>query len=219
MQHGCFSVNHVHAFCHCHTLTSGLPNPASICPYRNRNEDDEDAHAPGDRLQDRRGIRLVEQQPTHRVDDERDWLMFREGTQPAGHAFCWHKRATGEGQREEPDETSGLCRLHAAHQQPDGCRNPREGKAGEQEQSYAAQPGKDTTLWSEANQQTDLHITNTTNVLRTRSEMVRPVRTADFAIGNERNRSTSPRCRSVARPIPVVVAPKMTVCAKMPAIR
>src|SRR5215471_20542794 len=64
-----------------------------------------------------------------------------------------------------------------------------------------------------------VHITATTNVLRTRSEIVRPVRTADFAIGKERKRSTRPRCRSVARPIPVDVEPNMTVWVKMPAIR
>src|SRR2546422_2604719 len=51
------------------------------------------------------------------------------------------------------------------------------------------------------------HITATTNVLRTRSERVRPVSTADLAIGKERKRSTRPRWRSVARPMPVVVAP------------
>ena len=56
-----------------------------------------------------------------------------------------------------------------------------------------------------------IHMTNTTKVLRTRSARVRPVRTADLAIGSERKRSTRPFCRSVARPIPVFVEPKMTV--------
>ncbi len=68
------------------------------------------------------------------------------------------------------------------------------------------------------NKPTD-HITMITNALRVRSERVRPVSTADFAIGNERKRSTSPRCRSLARPMPVDVEPKMTVWAKMPAIK
>ena len=40
--------------------------------------------------------------------------------------------------------------------------------------------------------------------------------TADGAIGSERNRSMIPFCRSSARPEPVKVAPKTTVCAKMP---
>src|SRR5205085_5273438 len=53
-----------------------------------------------------------------------------------------------------------------------------------------------------------VHITITTNVLRTMSEIVRPVRTADVAIGKERKRSTRPFCKSLASPKPVVVAPK-----------
>jgi hypothetical protein len=49
--------------------------------------------------------------------------------------------------------------------------------------------------------------------------MVLPVRTAERAIGSERNLSTSPRCRSSARPMPVLTDPKATVWTKIPAIR
>ena len=43
--------------------------PASILPYCKRDEHDEDADAPGERLQNGRGIRMVEQQSARRVDD------------------------------------------------------------------------------------------------------------------------------------------------------
>src|SRR5260370_38179066 len=46
-----------------------------------------------------------------------------------------------------------------------------------------------------------VHITATTNVLRAMSAMVRPVRTADLAIGRERKRATRPRRKAVARPM------------------
>jgi hypothetical protein len=58
-----------------------------------------------------------------------------------------------------------------------------------------------------------------TSALLTRSEVVRPIRTAERAIGSERNRSMMPLVMSSARPLPVMVAPNSTVCAKMPAIR
>jgi hypothetical protein len=48
---------------------------------------------------------------------------------------------------------------------------------------------------------------------------VRPARTALRAIGNDRNRSRSPLFMSVARPIAVAIAPKTTVCTKIPGIR
>ena len=51
------------------------------------------------------------------------------------------------------------------------------------------------------------------------SETVRPASTADGAMGSERNRSMMPFFRSSARPAPVMVAPKITVCAKIPAMR
>ena len=85
-------------------LVLGFSNSASISPDGNWNEDDKDAYAPRECLPDGRGIRRVEQQATYCVDDERDGLMVGESPQPVGHALCWHKRATGEGQREEPDE-------------------------------------------------------------------------------------------------------------------
>ena len=58
-----------------------------------------------------------------------------------------------------------------------------------------------------------------TNTLRTRSARVRPARTADRAIGSDRNRSSSPDFRSVARPIAVAIEPNTTTCAKIPGIR
>ena len=51
------------------------------------------------------------------------------------------------------------------------------------------------------------------------SEVVRPTRTAERAIGSERNRSTRPFFMSSARPIAVVVEPKIAFCTKMPGIR
>ncbi len=81
--------------------------------------------------------------------------MLGEGSQPVGHTLCRHKRAAGEGQRKEPDEVGGLRCLHAAHKQPDCCRDPREGKAGEQEQPRCRHPGNEKALWSKANQQAD----------------------------------------------------------------
>ena len=55
--------------------------------------------------------------------------------------------------------------------------------------------------------------------LRTRSETVRPMITAERLIGRERSRSTRPFCRSSARPIPVKAEPNTSVWAKMPGIR
>ena len=48
---------------------------------------------------------------------------------------------------------------------------------------------------------------------------VRPTSTAERDIGSDRNRSMMPFCMSSAMPAPVIVAPKMTVCTKMPGIR
>ena len=53
----------------------------------------------------------------------------------------------------------------------------------------------------------------------TRSASVRPVSTAPRDIGSERNRSTRPFCMSSAMPAPAPAVAKVTVCAKMPAIR
>ena len=56
-------------------------------------------------------------------------------------------------------------------------------------------------------------------MLRTRSASVRPVSTAERAIGSERKRSMSPFCKSSASPTPVVRAPNTTVCTKIPGMR
>src|SRR6266851_5232364 len=141
--------------CPCPATPPSPSRPASVRPYCQRDEDDEDTDTPRKRLPDRRGIRLVEEQPTYRVDDQRNWLVFCEGAQPVRHALCRHERAAGEGQGKEPDEASRLCRLHAPHRQPDHRRDPRESKAGEQEESRCRQPGHERALWSEANQQTN----------------------------------------------------------------
>lgn len=58
-----------------------------------------------------------------------------------------------------------------------------------------------------------------TITLVTTSEDVRPTSTADWAMGSERNRSMIPFCMSSANPAPVMVAPKMTVWAKIPGTR
>ena len=62
-------------------------------------------------------------------------------------------------------------------------------------------------------------ISVTTKTLRVRSANVRPVSTAERPIGRDRNRSSSPLFRSVARPIAVAIEPNTTVCTKMPGIR
>ena len=49
--------------------------------------------------------------------------------------------------------------------------------------------------------------------------MVRPVSTAERAIGSERNRSSKPLCTSVASPIAVAMAPNTDVWTKIPGIR
>ena len=48
---------------------------------------------------------------------------------------------------------------------------------------------------------------------------VRPVSTAPRAMGSERKRSMRPLCMSSAMPAPAPAVAKVTVCAKMPAIR
>jgi hypothetical protein len=48
---------------------------------------------------------------------------------------------------------------------------------------------------------------------------VRPTRTAERAIGSDRKRSMMPLVMSSARPAPVNVEPKTTVCANTPAMR
>ena len=62
-------------------------------------------------------------------------------------------------------------------------------------------------------------MTNSTRMLLTTSDSVRPVSTADGDIGSERNRSMIPFWTSSASPAPVLVAPKITVWAKIPAMR
>ena len=62
-------------------------------------------------------------------------------------------------------------------------------------------------------------ISATTKTLRTRSARVRPASTAERAMGSERNRSSSPLLRSVARPMAAPMAPNTVVCTKMPGIR
>ena len=57
------------------------------------------------------------------------------------------------------------------------------------------------------------------STLLTTSAVVRPTSTADGAIGRDRNRSMIPVLTSCAMPAPVMVAPKMTVWAKIPAMR
>src|SRR5256885_2590277 len=54
-----------------------------------------ESNAPGDCLQDRRGVGLLEQESTHRIDDHRDPVMIDQGVQPDRHALCRLKRATG----------------------------------------------------------------------------------------------------------------------------
>ena len=59
----------------------------------------------------------------------------------------------------------------------------------------------------------------TTRQLLSRSLVVRPTSTADRDIGSERKRSMMPFWMSSAMPAPVIVAPKITVWAKIPGIR
>ena len=59
----------------------------------------------------------------------------------------------------------------------------------------------------------------TTNTLRDRSASVRPARTADRAMGNDRNRSISPDFMSVARPTAVASAPNTTIWTNTPGMR
>ena len=63
------------------------------------------------------------------------------------------------------------------------------------------------------------HIRIITKKLRARSAVVRPVNTADRAIGSDLNRSMTPRCKSPASPTAVVSAPNTTVCTKIPGMR
>ena len=51
------------------------------------------------------------------------------------------------------------------------------------------------------------------------SAAVRPTSTAERAMGSDRSRSTMPLVMSSARPIPVCMAPKATVCTKIPGMR
>src|SRR5207245_3371594 len=55
--------------------------------------------------------------------------------------------------------------------------------------------------------------------LKPMSLVVRPTRTAERAIGNDRNRSMIPLVMSSASPTPVKVEPKMTVWTNTPAMR
>ena len=49
--------------------------------------------------------------------------------------------------------------------------------------------------------------------------MVRPVNTADRAIGSDLNRSITPLLQVVGEADPVVSAPNTTVCTKIPGMR
>jgi hypothetical protein len=52
-----------------------------------------------------------------------------------------------------------------------------------------------------------------------RSAAVRPIRSAEWAIGSERKRSMTPAAKSSVMPRPVVRAPKTAVMAMIPGIR
>ena len=71
----------------------------------------------------------------------------------------------------------------------------------------------------EPDEEADVTISTMTMRLRTTSAMVRPASTAERAMASDRNRSMRPFGRSSARPMPVLMLPKVTVCTKMPAIR
>ena len=59
----------------------------------------------------------------------------------------------------------------------------------------------------------------TTRKFLTRSAVVRPISTAERDIGSDRKRSMMPFFMSSARPIAVVVEPKMAFWTKIPGIR
>ena len=62
-------------------------------------------------------------------------------------------------------------------------------------------------------------MTMMTKMLRIRSAVVLPKRTAPRDMGSARNRSMIPFWRSSASPMLVLTEPKATVCTKMPGIR
>jgi hypothetical protein len=64
-----------------------------------------------------------------------------------------------------------------------------------------------------------MHIRIITKKLRMRSAVVRPVSTAERAIGSDLKRSMIPSWRSPASPTAVVRAPNTTVCTKIPGMR
>ena len=62
-------------------------------------------------------------------------------------------------------------------------------------------------------------MTANATVLRTKSETVRPISTADWLMGSERSRSIRPFCMSSATPAPVKLEPNSTVWANIPGSR
>jgi hypothetical protein len=59
-------------------------------------------------------------------------------------------------------------------------------------------------------------VTRVAAAVRAPSARIRPVSTAERAIGRERNRSMMPLARSSLRPIPVMTVPNTTVCTMIP---
>ena len=58
------------------------------------------------------------------------------------------------------------------------------------------------------------HVTRMIKALRIWSAKMRPVRTADLAMGNERKRSIKPRCKSFATPTPTEAEPNTMIVQK-----
>ncbi len=66
-------------------LASSSSCPASIGPDGQWDEDNQQTYAPGDCLPDNCGIGLVEYQPAHSMDDDRNRLVLRKRAQPVRH--------------------------------------------------------------------------------------------------------------------------------------
>ena len=104
--------------------------------------------------------------------------------------------------------------------EPDQRLHPAQGVAEEQQQERRHDRlGERSPRSGTRSANATPSITKNVNTLRTRSDTVRPMSTADRAIGSDRSRSMRPFWRSSARPTPVNAELNTSVWLKIPGNR
>ena len=145
--------------------------------------------------------------------------MVGEALQPARHGGDGDEGRRGEEQREDQREDHDLGRLHVGCGQADVGEPPAQRVGEEQDQQHAAHEQRDVGADAEAHGVADGRDQHDHEDVADHVRSGAPGQHLARLIGRARNRSIKPLCRSSESPAAVLMAPKMTVCTKMPGIR